>query len=331
MAMALTLKGTPQGGLHPQVQAVLDAVSADTVEGAAIPLDALDPVALRSAPDALAPFGLPPEKVGGVESISADKTSDSAINLRIYMPPGEGPYPVVVFFHGGCWVFCSLDTHDSICRYLCTKGACVVVSVDYRLAPEAPFPAAINDGLTALEWVQQHISEYRGNAARLAVAGDSAGANIAAVLSQKCRDQREAAVDICCQVLMYPITEIASKCFPSHSAYATGYFFEADFFEWACQQYTQCETRADPGVSPLLAEDLSGLPPAMILTAEYDILRDEGEAYAEKLARAGVSVEAVRYLGMVHAFIAMAGSVEMGKDALDDCITFLQRAWSNDS
>jgi len=215
---------------------------------------------------------------------------------RLYLPEGAGPWPTTVFFHGGGFVIGDLDTHDQICRRLCRDAATAVLSVDYRLAPEDPFPAAADDVITAVGWVGEHRDEL-GGGRRIAVAGDSAGGNLAAVAAQARPDV------VCAQLLIYPATDALTDR-PSRTDNAKGYLLEVATMEWFFAHYVSDEQQGhDPRVSPLQAESLAGQPTAVVVTAEFDPLRDEGEAYADRLATSGVPVDRVRYDGMLHGFL----------------------------
>jgi acetyl esterase len=224
------------------------------------------------------------------------------VPVRIYRP-AEGVLPVVVFCHGGGWVLCNLDTHDDLCRSLANGTGAVVVSVDYRQPPEHPFPAAVDDAYGALQWVAAHADALGVDQGRLAVAGDSAGGNLAAAVCLMARHRRGPAVRF--QLLIYPVLAHAFDT-DSYLNKATGYFLTAEHMRWYWDQYL-----ADPAdgrnqyASPLFAEDLSGLPAAHIITGEHDPLRDEGEAYADRLREAGVDVTNVRYGGMFHGFFTL--------------------------
>jgi len=225
------------------------------------------------------------------------------IPLRVYTPEGPGPFPVYVNFHGGGWVIGDLETADVVCRDVCNTAGVVVVSVDYRLAPEHPYPAAVEDAFAATRWAADHVAEIGGNG-RLAVGGESAGGNLAAVVTQRARD--EGGPDIHFQLLAYPVTDCDFER-ASYRENGQGYLLEVDTMRWFWDHYCpSIEQRRQPQASPLRADDLSNLPPALVVTAEFDPLRDEGEAYAAALAAAGVRVEAVRHEGLVHDFFATA-------------------------
>ena len=237
-------------------------------------------------------------EVGAVEDIEVPGPARS-LPARIYRPAADGDLPTVVFFHGGGWVIGDIDTHDNQCRTLCAEVEAVVLSVGYRLAPEDPFPAAVEDCMAATRWAAEHVAELGGDADRIAVAGDSAGGNLAAVVAQQARDAGGPA--LAAQLLIYPGTEFETR-YPSEEENGEGYFLTREDMIWFADHYTGDADRTDPRLSPLRASDLSGLPPAVIATGEYDPLRDQGEAYAEALERAGVPVIKRRYDGLIHGF-----------------------------
>ncbi|MBN1532007.1 MAG: alpha/beta hydrolase, partial [Spirochaetes bacterium] len=211
------------------------------------------------------------------------------IPVRIYLPRRGTPLPVVVYYHGGGWFMGNIDTHDGICRLLAQRSEAAVVSVGYRLAPEYTFPAAAEDAYAGLLWAQAHAATFGGDGSRMAVMGDSAGGNLAAAVALMARDRKGPTLSY--QVLVYPVTDAASTDTGSYRAFASGYYLTKKYMEKFIALYLpDPKDRRDPRVSPLMAEDLSGLPPATVFTAEFDILRDEGEAYAGRLEAAGVTV-----------------------------------------
>ncbi|NBC22378.1 MAG: alpha/beta hydrolase fold domain-containing protein [Gammaproteobacteria bacterium] len=233
--------------------------------------------------------------------------SAGPVPVRVYTPEGDGPFPVFVNFHGGGWVIGDLDTADAVCRDICRTAGCVVVSVDYRLAPEHPFPAAVEDACAAVAWVADNMGQLQGNG-RLAVGGESAGGNLAAVACQWARDR--GGPEIHFQLLLYPVVDHDMER-ASYRENGAGYMLELDTMRWFWDHYCPDPARrTEPQASPLRAADLSNLPPALVVTAEFDPLRDEGEAYAAALAAAGTEAEAVRYDGLVHDFFATAALFE---------------------
>ncbi len=237
--------------------------------------------------------------------------------IRVYTPV-EASGPVLgglVFFHGGGFVIGDLETHDDLCRCLANGSGCRVVSVDYRLAPEHPFPAAVDDCFAATKWISAHAAELGIDPKRLAVGGDSAGGNLAAVVAQLAKANGPA---IAFQLLIYPVTQLGAPVdTPSMRDNAKGYFLEKEGMDW----FTRCyapdpKHRSDPRLSPLLCTDLAGQPPAYVITAGFDPLRDEGKDYADKLDAAGVPVTVVNYPGMVHGFFSMRSLIPKAREAV---------------
>ena len=234
---------------------------------------------------------------------------------RVYRPEAAGPVPTVVLFHGGGWVIGDLDTHDNMARSICRDCSAVVVSVDYRLAPENPFPAAVEDALAATEWVGERLADF-GGSEKLAVAGDSAGGNLSAVVAQQLRDAGGPA--IAAQLLIYPAVDVTGE-YASRLENAEGYFLDLATMAWFMNHYAADPAHhTDPRVSPLRHHDLTGLPPAVVVTAEFDPLRDEGEAYAAELAAGEVPVEVRRFDGMIHGFFDMGGFSPAAQAAVDE-------------
>jgi len=250
---------------------------------------------------------------------------DSAdIPIRLYYPDGNPPFAVAVYFHGGGWVMGNLDTHHAICHALSHTSGCLVLAVDYRLSPEHKFPAAIEDAYTATCWVAENGGSVQADANRMAVMGESAGATLATVAAMMIRDRGGPHVAL--QVLVYPVTN-RDMITLSHTNYAQGYMLTHEMMRWFWDQYLTGEEAAEhPYVSPLRAENLGDLPPALVVTAEYDPLCDEGEAYASKLAAAGVRVRHSRYEGMVHGFFRMTARVDRSREALGEVAVQLRKA-----
>ncbi|MBN1529771.1 MAG: alpha/beta hydrolase [Thermoleophilaceae bacterium] len=224
------------------------------------------------------------------------------LRARIYRPAAEPPLPTVVFIHGGGFVLGDVETHDNQCRTLANQTGAVVLSSDYRLAPEARFPAALDDALAITRWAAEHVDELGGDPERLAIAGDSAGGNLAAVVAH---ETRETGPRLAAQLLIYPGTDFVTR-HPSEEENAEGYFLTLEDMEWFADHYTGDADRTDPRLSPALADDLAGLPPAVIATAEFDPLRDQGNAYADALQAAGVPVVKRCYPGLIHGFFDLA-------------------------
>lgn len=239
---------------------------------------------------------------------------DGDVGVRIYWPAGDGPHPALVYFHGGGWVLCSLDTHDGPCRALTNQAGCVVVSVDYRLAPEDKFPKGLIDCAAAVRWTAENADVLGIDKSRIAIGGDSAGGNLAAAVALKNRD--ESGPDLCHQLLVYPVTD-ARRNTPSYQQNAKGYFLSAEAMKWFWGEYLNDASEGEnPLASPLRATNLKDLPAATVITAEFDPLRDEGEAYGEQLAAAGVPVESRRWDGIIHGFFGMGDMLPKGKEAI---------------
>jgi acetyl esterase len=265
---------------------------------------------MREVP--LAPLAENPTPVGDVENRRIPGP-EAEIPIRIYTPEGQAPFPLIVFYHGGGFVLCSLETHDELCRAMCRDTGAMVVSVDYRLAPEARYPAAADDCYAALAWCAAHASEIGADGTRIAVAGDSAGGNLAAVTALRARDLGGPALRH--QTLIYPATSCAFDT-ASYRDNAEGYFLTADAMRWFWSHYLGDMTQASEAYAcPANARSLDGLPPATVITAEYDPLRDEAESYAARLRAAGVAVRLQRYDGMIHGFVSMADVFDDGRAA----------------
>jgi acetyl esterase len=314
-------QSTTKKRLHPQAKALLQQMAQHNVP----PLHTLTPAQARELMKGMAVLSSAPEAVAKVENLTIPGPGGQ-IPVRIYTPRGDGPFPILVFFHGGGWVICDLDTHDNLCRSLANRVHCVVVSVDYRLAPEHKFPAAVEDAYAATQWVAHNAHRINGDPARIAVGGDSAGGNLAAVVAMMSRDQDGPSLTY--QLLIYPATDVSSNNTDSYKNYAAGYFLTKGDGEWFCAHYLNCEEdRLHHRASPLLAPDLSGLPPAFVITAEFDVLRDEGESYAKRLKGAGVSVKHKRYKGMIHGFMSMDGLLDQARDGIEEASAALREAF----
>ncbi len=306
--------------LDPQIKAVLEAMSALAMPS----LSTVPPDVMRKA--------FEEQRSARPEGDSVAKVIDRQIpgpdgklTVRVYSPFGAGPFPVLTYFHGGGFVLCDLDSHDSTCRGLTNAAQCVVVSVDYRLAPEAPFPAAPEDCYAATRWVAENAPELDGDPARHAVAGDSAGGNLAAVVALMARDRGGPA--LVHQLLIYPVTDHSFDT-PSYLDNAEGYFLTREMMQWFWGHYLKSEADGMQALaSPLCADDLSNLPSATVITAEFDPLRDEGEAYAARLEASGVPTELVRYEGMIHGFFGMTDTVDRAKEAVAQSGRALRRAF----
>lgn len=309
--------------VHPQVQAVLDLVEqADNPE-----YWELDPVEARVQYDQRsAALDAPGPEVGRIEDRVVPGPGGD-LPVRVYWPAGNSPAPLpgVLWTHGGGHVIGSIASCDNVCRRLCAGSGAVVVSVEYRLAPEHRFPAAVEDSFTALRWLADEADALGVDATRLAVAGDSAGGNLAAVNALLARD---AGLALRAQVLVYPATAADAES-PSHHANASGYLLTREHVLWFQGNYRASEAdREDFRYAPLIAPDHSNLAPALIQVAEFDPLRDEGIAYANALASAGNEVVLNHYAGMVHAFFSLARAVEAGRQAMNEATTFLRKELS---
>jgi acetyl esterase len=244
------------------------------------------------------------------------------IPVRVYVPGGAAPFPVVAYFHGGGFVLGDLDTHDRISRRLCRAANALVVSVDYRLAPEHRFPAALDDCMAVTHWLADHAAELRGDRDRIAVAGDSAGGNLAAAVAVASR--ADDGPRLAAQVLLYPVIDAACAT-PSFVQNAEGYLLTAAAMRWFWDQYLGPDGDPDSGYASVLrAPDLGSLPPALVITAEFDPLRDEAEAYAEHLREAGNDVTMHRYDGMIHGFVGMDALVDEADTAMAEIGAFLR-------
>jgi acetyl esterase len=251
------------------------------------------------------------------------------IPIRVYRPSGESSLPALVWYHGGGWVLGTLDTEDHLCRLLCDDTQSCVVSVEYRLAPETRFPGAVDDAVAAWTWITGHAPELGIDPSRIAVGGDSAGGNLAAVVTLVARQDQLPLPAL--QLLVYPVTDYEFER-PSMIDNATGYFLEAQGMRWFFNHYaSSTDDFADWRMSPLRARDVTDLAPAVVITAEYDPLRDQGEAYGERLRAAGVATEIVRAEGLFHGFFGMFAFLPTGRPAWDHAIGALREAFAGTS
>jgi acetyl esterase len=259
------------------------------------------------------------EVFGPVDDVGVeDRELPGGLRVRVYLPGADGPLPALVYFHGGGWVVGSIASHDPVCRRLASRTPAVVVSVDYRLAPEHPFPAGLEDAWAATEWVASHASEL--GADRIAVGGDSAGGNLAAVVALRARDR---GLPLALQVLIYPVID-ADLDSPGYREHGKGLNLTRAKMAWYWERYLRGSDAFAPEASPLRAPDLSGVAPALVQTAEYDPLAYEGEAYAAALEAAGVPVALTRYDGQIHGFTRLAALCPRAFDALDEIADALQ-------
>jgi acetyl esterase len=307
--------------LDPQAQRLIDAMAAlnlkpveeSTVEEAR--------ESIRARTPALGPF----EDVAAVVDHRVP-VAGGEITVRAYSPGGRGPHPALVYYHGGGWVIGDLYTHDGICRSLANAARCAVLSVDYRLAPEWKYPVAADDSYAALEWAVANAARLEIDPRRIAVGGDSAGGNLATVVALMARERSGPA--LVHQVLIYPVTDYDLNT-RSYMENATGYVLTREGMRWFWNHYLGRDAQGrEPHASPFRASSLAGLPPALVITAEYDPLRDEGEAYAARLRDAGVPVTLTRYPGMFHGFIRMTRFLDQARIAHDEIASSLQKAFA---
>ncbi|MSQ48267.1 MAG: alpha/beta hydrolase [Deltaproteobacteria bacterium] len=307
--------------LDPQAKAFLDQAAAS----GAPPFSMMTVQQARDALGALfAPKG-PREPVKSVEDRVVN-AGGVKLPVRIYTPEGTGPLPILVFFHGGGWVVGNCESHDTPCRSLANGAGCIVVSVDYRLAPEHKFPAPAEDCYAATKWAALNAAGFGGDPRRIAVGGDSAGGNLAAAVAQMATDR--GAPTLAFQLLIYPVTD-HSYATSSYRTNAEGYLLTKDSMQWFWNHYLQNENDGqNPYASPIRGQRLTNLPPALVITAEFDPLRDEGEAYATKMKQAGVSVTYTNYKGMIHGFFSLADIMDQGKQAVKEACTHLRAAFA---
>ncbi len=296
--------------LDPQARVYLDKLESLKLPG----FHEMEPDDARRLFRAMRGLAGKPDPIGSVEDRVVP--GPVPIPIRAYRPleAPSGPLPALVYFHGGGWVLGDIGTVDNLCRRLANASGCVVVSVDYRLSPENKFPVPLDDCYQATRHVSAEAESFGIDRDRIAVGGDSAGGNLAAAVALKALGSGE--LPIAFQLLIYPITNFSFGT-PSYSENAEGYGLSREMMRWYWDQYLAGpQDGFDPLASPLRASDLSGLPPALVITAGYDVLRDEGQAYARKLREAGVSVELEHYPGMIHGFLQMADSFDEGKAAI---------------
>jgi len=307
--------------LDPQVQRVIDATNQMNLKPLEISTPEEARQAIRARTEALGPF----EKVAAVADHRVP-VKGGEITVRVYSPGGLDPHPALVFYHGGGWVIGDLYTHDGLCRSLTNAARCVVVSVDYRLAPEFKYPVAVEDSYAALVWCVGNAARLGIDARRVAVGGDSAGGNLAAVMALVAKER--GGPPLAHQVLIVPVTDYDFGT-ASYRDNGTGYLLTREGMHWFWNHYLAREAQGlERYASPLRAPSLAGLPSALVITAEYDPLRDEGEAYAARLRNAGVAVTLTRYPGMIHGFIRMTRIVDQSRVALDQIAGSLQKAFT---
>jgi len=302
--------------LHPQIEKVLEAMAKLDLK----PIEAMTPAEARVQMETMAASRkAEPLPIARVENRTIPGPAGQ-IPVRIYWPKAVGTRPAIVYYHGGGHVIGSLDTHDLVARNLCGGAEAVVVSVDYRMGPEHRFPAAVEDSMAALEWVHANAASIGADSSRLGVHGDSAGANLAAVVAILARDRSTPKLRL--QSLVYPVADFRMES-ESYKTYATGCgVLTADAMKWFRGHYLRTMDDAlDWRASPVLAPNLAGVAPAIVIAAECDVLHDEGLAYAERLKEAGVPVEYKRYAGMIHAFFGMM-------PAVDDAMNAQRAVWA---
>lgn len=304
--------------LDPQVKKILE-------EAAALDLPAYQDLSPSEARKQMLDLTAPVDPLMTVDRVE-DRSipgPSSEIPIRLYYPEGDPPFAAVVYFHGGGWVIGSLDTHHGVCHAFAKKSGCLIVSVDYRLAPEHRHPAAVEDAYAATVWVAENAAAIQADPQRIGIGGDSAGGHLAAVVAQMARDRQGPRLGL--QVLIYPITDFNFET-SSYLNNADGYMLTRDMMKWFWNHYLGKKAAADhPYVSPLRAKDLRSLPPALVITAEFDPLRDEGEAYAAKLRQSGVNVKSICYEGMIHGFIRMTSRLDKANEALDEAAEVVKR------
>ena len=265
-----------------------------------------------------------PAAVAEVRDLAAPGPGGAHIPLRLYRPRA-GVLPALVYFHGGGWVVGDLETHDTLCRHLANAADCAVLAVDYRLAPEHKFPAAVEDAWASLEWTAENAAALGIDRERLAVGGDSAGGNLAAVVSLLAGDR--GAPRLSCQLLLYPALDMGMHM-DSYRRFAEGYLLTRATMRWFVDHYLTRPAEIDDWrASPLRASDLAGLPPAFVVTAGYDPLCDEGAAYARRLVESGVSICHRHYSGQLHGFMTSGKIVRAAGPALDEAAAALKAAW----
>ncbi len=309
--------------LHPQAQALLQLMQDNGVA----PTHTLTPHVARTQYRERRFYTQPtPPPMAQVRDLQAPGPG-GAVPLRLYRPLGSrdnAPLPVLVYYHGGGWVIGDLDTHDTLCRELSSESGCAVVAVDYRVAPEHRFPSAVDDAVAAARWVRGQAAALHLDASRMAVGGDSAGANLAAVVAIAARDAGDLALRF--QLLIYPVTDMRQAA-ASYETRGSGYSLTADTMRYFRGHYIEAEAHhTDWRASPLLHPDLGGLPPALVLTAGYDPLRDEGLHYAQRLTEAGNTAAHICFERQMHGFITLGKVIDEANVAVQLCAAQVRRA-----
>ena len=305
--------------LHPQCKAFLDRLASS----GAPPIEQLPVAEARVIRSEMIEAGGPEQSIAEVQNRTVPGPA-GPIAVRVYRPVKNDTLPALVYFHGGGFVICNLDTHDRQCRGLAKASGCAVIAVDYRLAPEHKYPAAVDDAYAATRYIAEHAAEFGVDPKRIAVGGDSAGGNLATVVCLLSRDRGGPPLRF--QLLIYPLVDFYDES-PSMRQYSKDHFLTRESMDWFTENYLPGrEAGLEPSASPTKAKDFKGLPPAMILTAECDPLRDQGEAYARKLQAAGVPVELKRYDGMIHPFFQFGGIIDTARVAMADAASAVRRA-----
>ncbi len=308
--------------VHPQAQAILDAAE----EAGGPPLNEMPVAEARAALDEIPKaYGVPLAPVDRIDKLKIPGPG-GAMDALLIVPrdAGPDPLPLLVYYHGGGWVLGHLESHIREASYFAAGAGCAVLVPDYRLAPEHKFPAASEDSFAALQWAFDRASMLNIDPRRIAVGGDSAGGHLAAVVTQQAR---EAGMKIVFQVLIYPVTDTYQDT-ETYRTRAEGYFLTYDSMAWFIDLYLNDPTeRDDPRASPLRASTFDGLPPAIICTAGFDPLRDEGAAYADKLKAAGVPVDYIDYTGQIHGFVSMGGAIDEGRAFMDRACAALRQSF----
>jgi acetyl esterase len=316
------LEDLPTGPIDPQARGFLEKLNA-----AALPTtDELTPAQARVQMEVSSRFLGRPPRVSKAWDVKIEGLG-GPVPVRILRPafPDSDPLPVVVYYHGGGWVVGGPASHEGLCRALANASGALVAAVGYRLAPEHPFPAAVDDAFAAYSWFRSSANEVGGDPSRVAVCGDSAGGNLATVAALMARDRGVAGPTL--QVLAYPALDCDFET-ESYRRFAEGFFLTRGEMAWFWDQYVpDFADRLRPYASPMRAEDLSGLAPALVLTAGYDVLRDEGERYAGRLRAAGVATTLSRYPGMIHGFLRRYPFFDEGRRGVDEIATALRRAF----
>ena len=304
--------------LHPQVAGLLTEMASS----GAPPIASLSVADAKMMGEGMVGLGGEQIPVAATRDIDIP-VGDTTIAARVYTPEGDGPFPIVVFIHGGGWVICSVNSHDNVARSLCRDAGAVVVSIEYRMGPDFRFPTAPNDCYAATAWVAANAASLGGDASRLAVCGDSAGGNLGAIVTQMARDAGGPAISFA--ALIYPATDMTDET-GSMQENSSGYFLERADMDWFMGHYIDDAERSHVLASPALHPNLAGLPDCFITTCEFDPLRDQGEAYGAALRANGSNVEIKRYDGLIHGVANMAGVLDGGREMLADVADRLRSA-----